>query len=316
MFSVLSKVEILNVKNLNIENRRVFGPGDWGNTGRYIWDAANIKYSNRFLTTQMVFGYNIMHQPNVFPNVNKEGTYAFATFNSIKNLPFLIDLFYVYKYDETGKYISESNISGNLYASYIGSKVQKTHHNLNLMFLGAYQFGKYATDKISAFGITTQLNYKFNTTWKPELMLTYIYASGDNNLKNGIHQTFDGIFSGSDTDLYSWMNFIFWKNVHQYRADLILNPAKKISVRSEYHAYFLDKTKDAWCFPGKAMRQDKQGLSGSFVGQELDFISKIKIFKWFQFWGGYCFFVPGDFVKKTGNSPLAQWFFGELTFIL
>ena len=231
-------------------------------------------------------------------------------------LPFLFDVFYVYKYDEKQNYKSEKGISGNLYSNYLGGRIQKSFHKLDFMLLGAYEFGKYSADRISAFGVTTQLNYGFNIKWKPQLMLTYIYGSGDKNPTDGIQQTFDGIFSGSDTDLYSWMNFIFWKNVHQYRADLILNPAKKISVRSEYHAYFLDKTKDAWYFPGKAMRQDKQGLSGRFVGQELDFISKIKIFKWFQFWGGYCFFVPGDFVKKTGNSPLAQWFFGELTFIL
>jgi hypothetical protein len=62
------------------------------------------------------------------------------------------------------------------------------------------------------------------------------------------------------------------------------------------------------------MRQDNQGLSGKFVGQELDFTLKFKIAEWLQFLGGYCLFVPGEFVEKTGVHPIAQWAFGELTF--
>jgi hypothetical protein len=46
----------------------------------------------------------------------------------------------------------------------------------------------------------------------------------------------------------------------------------------------------------------------------LDFTLKFKISDWFQFLGGYCFFAPGEFAKKTGEHPTAQWAFGELTF--
>ncbi len=222
---------IVGRQALNIADRRVFGPGDWGNTGRYIWDAVNIKYANSYFTSQLLFGYNIIHQPEVFPNKTKEGTYSFATFNSIKNLPFLLYVFYVYKYDKSGSYKSETGASGNLYSNYLGGRIQKSLANFNFMVLGAYQFGKYSTDRISAFGITTQLNYKFKTLWKPELMLTYIFGSGDENPADNKHQTFDGIFSGSDTDLYSWMNFAFWKNIQQFRFDLILKPLKKVAFR-------------------------------------------------------------------------------------
>lgn len=89
---------------------------------------------------------------------------------------------------------------------------------------------------------------------------------------------------------------------------------KTISFRTEYHLFFLDKPEDAWHFPGKAMRRDKQGMSGNFIGQELDFILRAKITSWIQFLGGYCLFIPGEFVKNTGKSPVAKWAFGELTF--
>jgi hypothetical protein len=299
---------------LNIANRRVFGPGDWGNTGRYIWDAVNIRYANKFVSTQAIFGYNIIHQPDVFPNHNREAGNTFASFNTIKNLPFYLDIFYVNKYDHSGKYIGENGTLGDLNSSYLGGRVQKSVRQLNWMFLYAWQFGRYSSDRISAQGITTQLSYQFTASWKPQILLTYIYGSGDGNPKDNKKQTFDGIYSGADTDLYSWMNFAFWKNIQQYRADLILNPSKKISFRSEYHAYFLDKASDAWYFPGKAMRIDKQGRSGKYVGQEVDFTAKVKFSTWLQFLTGYCIFVPGEFVEKTGADPVARWAFGELTF--
>jgi len=304
---------IVGRQALNLANRRVFGPGDWGNTGRYIWDAVNIRYANKYLSTQAIFGYNIIHQPDVFPNRNKENANTFASFNTIKNLPFLLDVFYVNKYDHSGNYMDENGTLGNLNSSYLGGRIQKSVRNLNWMFLYAYQFGRYASDRISAQGITTQLSYKFGTSWKPQILLTYIYGSGDGNTKDGKKQTFDGIFSGADTDLYSWMNFAFWKNIHQYRADLVLNPTKKVSIRSEYHAYFLDKNTDAWYFPGKAMRIDKQGQSGSFIGQEADFTIKYNLYSWLEFLGGYCLFSPGEFVENTGVSPMARWAFAQLT---
>lgn len=299
---------------LNIANRRVFGPGDWGNTGRYIWDAINVRYANKFVSTQAIFGYNIIHQPDVFPNHNREAGNTFASFNTIKNLPFSLDIFYVNKYDHSGKYMGENGTLGDMNSSYLGGRIQKSLRQLNWMFLYAWQFGRYASDRISAQGITTQLSYKFSTSWKPQILLTYIYGSGDGNPKDNKKQTFDGIYSGADTDLYSWMNFAFWKNIHQYRADLVLNPTKKISLRSEYHAYFLDKANDAWYFPGKAMRIDKQGQSGKYVGQEVDFTAKVKFSQWLQFLTGYCFFVPGEFVEKTGADPVARWAFAEMTF--
>jgi hypothetical protein len=305
---------IVGRQSIDLGNRRVFGPGDWGNTGRYIWDAVNIRYANKNFSTQALFGYNILHQPDVFPNRNKEGGNTFASYNTIKKLPFGLAFFYVNHYDHNAKYTGENGILGDLNTNYLGGRFQKAFHQLNWMFLYSYEFGRYASDRISAQGVTTQLSYPFNTSWKPQVLLTYIYGSGDRNPKDGKRQTFDGIFSGADTDLYSWMNFAFWKNIHQARADLVLNPTKKISFRSEYHAYFLDQTSDAWYFPGKAMRIDKQGQSGSFIGQETDFTIKIKLSDWLQFLSGYCMFIPGEFVENTGTSPVARWAFGQLTF--
>jgi hypothetical protein len=305
---------IVGRQSVNLGGRRVFGPGDWGNTGRYIWDAVNVKYANQYFSTQLLVGYNIIHQPENFPNMNKEGTHTFAMYNTLKNLPFQLDLFYVYKYDKTGIYTSDSGTKGNLYTSNLGGIIQKKAGNFSILFLGNYEFGSYAGEPVSAQGTVIQLGYFVKSLLNSQFYFSHIYGSGDKNPTDGKHQTFSGIFSGSDTDLYSWMNFSFWKNTQQLRLDWQMNFSKIISFKTEYHAFFLDKPKDAWYFPGKAMRQDKAGESGNFIGHETDFIFRAKITSWAQFLGGYCFFVPGEFAKNTGSSPVAKWAFGELTF--
>jgi len=40
---------ILGRQNFLFGGRRIFGPGDWGNTGRYRWDAIRLIYKNSFL---------------------------------------------------------------------------------------------------------------------------------------------------------------------------------------------------------------------------------------------------------------------------
>jgi hypothetical protein len=72
---------------ISFRDRRVFGPGDWGNTGRYAWDAAIIKLTNRWLESNWIAGRFILHDPDRWPNKWADGPTAFASYNSIKTRP-------------------------------------------------------------------------------------------------------------------------------------------------------------------------------------------------------------------------------------
>lgn len=297
----------------NLANRRLFGPGNWGNTGRYIWDAVSVKYSHRLFTTQVLYGYNIMHQPDVFPNVNKEGPHAFAIFNTIRKLPVNLDIFYVYKFDETSPYTNESGYTGHLYAHYFGGRFIKTLQRFEFLFMGIYQSGSWAGDPLTGAGIFARAGYTFKSPESLKLLIFYIFGTGDRDPADHVRQTFDGVFSGADTDLYSWMNFSFWKNVHQIRGDILVPVWKTISLRGEYHTYFLAQPADAWYLPGRPLRQDVSGSSGNWIGQEIDLTFKAEFLQRFRILAGYCVFLPGEFVANTGEDPVASWAFGQLT---
>jgi len=294
-------------------DRRVFGPGDWGNTGRYAWDALKLEIDGKSFSSHWLVGRFVLHDPDRWPNTHAGGPTAYASYNTIRNLPFNLDIFYVYKYDGRGSTKGEGG-TGDLSSHSAGLRIEGQGGRWDYSAMVANQFGRWGPDNIRTHGFTLSLGYAFDTRWKPHLIAQYVLGSGDKNPTDGIHGTFDGIFSGADTVLYGWMNLFFWQNLREFRIDLILTPQKTLTLRGEYHLFGLDEPTDAWYFPGKALRRDVTGSSGRFLGHEVDLTVRKKLSGWLELLSGACFFLPGEFVKKTGGSPIGQWYFLETTF--
>jgi len=301
-------------QQISFGDKRIFGPGNWGNTGRYVWDAARIRYTNAWVDSHTFFGRFIIRDPDRWPNKHAAGPTAYANYTKIKNLPFDLDLFYIIKSDSHGDTIGESG-TGNLSCHNTGFALNGT---LNAWDYGAtfvYQFGNKGNDDISAYGLAARLGYTFALPWSPHVMIQFINGSGDKNPDDGRSGTFDGVFSGADTVLYGWMNLFFWSNTREYRIDTVLSPTQRLSFRGEYHYFTLDKKKDAWYYPGKAQRRDPTGNSGRDLGQEIDLTFHYKAKKWLDLKGGYCFFFPGEFIRNTGPHPDASWAFLQTVFM-
>jgi len=298
---------------ISFRDRRVFGPGDWGNTGRYAWDAAIFTLTNRWLESHWIAGRFILHDPDRWPNKWTNGPTAFASYNSFSHLPFLLDVFYVFKHDDRGITSGEKGV-GNLTSHSLGFWLNSKWQAWEYGVTAVGQTGKWGADDIQAYGLVGSLGYQWQTCWQPLVKLQCIIGSGDNDPNDGIHGTFDGVFGGADTDLYGWMNMFFWQNVREYRFDIKLMPKKALTLKGEYHYFTLDQASDAWYFPGKAVRRNKTGASGRELGHEIDLVARIKVRDHLELLAGSCFFMPGEFVKKTGKSPRASWYFLETTF--
>jgi len=295
-------------QEIEFADRRIFGPGNWGNTGRYVWDAARLRYHNSLIDSHFLAGRYIITDPERWPNKHASGPTAYANYTMIKNLPFDFDVFYVLKRDDHGNTRGEKG-EGNLTSHSLGFRIDGAIGRWDYGTTFVRQFGRWGLDKIRAYGLATSLGYTLDYPWRPHFMVQFINGSGDDNPKDGIKGTFDGVFGGTDTVLYGWMNMFSWRNTREYRLDLIVSPAEHISFRGEYHYFTLDEKKDAWYFPGNAQRRDLSGSSGRELGHEVDITFHYLPVKWFDVRGGYCFFVPGKFIRETGPHPLAQWVF-------
>ncbi len=171
-----------------------------------------------------------------------------------------------------------------------------------------------ATDyDVRAWGGNVRLGYTFDHPWEPRVGVEYSHGSGGSNLPGDDYETFDGAFGGIDTTKYGWMNFFSWMNLHDYEVALSCKPVSKTRIALEYHFFRLDDSKDAWYWSsGRAARQDATGGSGSSVGQELDLTLAYDYSKHMKFLIGYAHFLPGRFLRRTGDSPDADWFFVQV----
>jgi len=297
---------------LSYGDRRIFGPGDWSNTGRYAWDAVKLEFEGKSFSSHWLVGRSVLHDPDRRPNAHAAGPTAYASYNTIKNLPFSLDLFYIFKHDGGGLIKGERG-PGNLSSHSAGFRVEGKGGGWDYAAMFVDQFGRWGADAIKAHGLAFSLGYAFVGNWKPRVVAQYIIGSGDKNPKDGIHGTFDGVFGGADTVLYGWMNLFFWQNLREFRVDLILTPAKTLSLRGEYHLFGLDEAKDAWYFPGRAVRRDVLGSFGRRLGHEVDLTAGWKSGKGIDLLAGACVFLPGEYVAKTGESPTGFWYFLETT---
>jgi hypothetical protein len=303
----------LGRQEIAFADRRIFGPGNWGNTGRYVWDAARLRFHNSKIDTHCLVGRYIIGDPDRWPNKHADGPTAYANYTMIRNLPFDLDVFYVVKRDDHGDTQGESG-EGDLTSHSVGFRMGGTSGPWDYSWTVVRQFGWWGEDKIRAYGLAASLGYTFDLPWNPHLMVQFINGSGDDDPKDGRKGTFDGVFSGADTVLYGWMNMFFWSNIREYRIDTELSPTDKLSFRFEYHYFTLDQKKDAWYYPGKAQRRDETGASSRELGHEIDLTFHYKAAHWFDIRSGYCLFFPGDFIKKTGPDPDASWAFFQTVF--
>lgn len=304
-------------------DRRVFGPGEWGNVGRYWWDAAKLYIHTGLVKADVLYGRQIVSEPSHFNDehfpYHMAGVYA--TFRQFTNCHFSVqpDLFYIGRYDTHGNLKDEKGRLGDEIRHTVGARVEGNVCNAwDYYGTVAGQFGTYGKGDIEAFGIIAGAGYTFEAGWSPRLGAEFCYASGDGDPTDGVRSTFDNVYGAIDAYVYGWMNVVPWMNLEDYQASFTVHPAKNLKVRVEYNYFRLADPKDAWYYStGKVMRKDPTGIAGRDLGHEINLLGQLKVSKTIDFLAGYGCFLPGNFVSKTpGSDDLAHWVFTQLTFNL
>ena len=284
---------------------RIFGPGDWGNTGRVLWDAAKLRYNAGKFAVDTFYGRTIIHEPYRFNDTYDKQAYGlYGTFFMTRENVF--DIFYILELDNEDDTFDKSGNYGDLRVHTVGCRVAGEYRQFDYDGTYARQFGGWGTDKMSAWGLHMGAGYTFLTYWTPRFGIDYVYGSGDDNPTDGKHKTFDPAF-GSMDKYYGWMNLFSWRNIINWQFSAAVRPHRKLNLILDYHIFRLAQDKDAWYSTGSAYRRDKTGKSGSDVGDEIDFTALLSVTNNFHLRAGYAHFFPGDFVKNTGPHGSADW---------
>jgi hypothetical protein len=302
-------------QQISYGDQRIFGPGLWGNTGRYAWDAAMLKTNTSRVDIDAWVGRPINNRPELWPNREFDAPIATVVYSSVKKLPFRLDFFYAGKHDSESQITGESG-KGNLQSHSIGFQLQKPARewlDFTAAFIG--QTGHYGKDSLRAFGSNIAVGVTFPVNLRPRLAGQFTWGSGDQDPTDGIHGTFDGVFGGADINFYGDLNLFFWANLRDYEWDFHLQPARAMKLMLEHHYFTLDQVRDAWYTTGLAvLRRDTTGNSGAALGHEINLRFSWEPVRGFEVLAGCGRFFAGNFVKATGRATSVSGLFLQTTY--
>lgn len=294
-------------------DKRIFGPGQWGNTGRWMWDAAQFHYPFGHNFIDVFYGKTMIHDPDVI-SINHNHGFESLGFYSRFQLPqkymgVIIEPFSMTKDSDGNEFTGEDGSTGDLEAYYIGLRLaEQDNEGLDWDATYILERGDYADDNLKAYGYHLQLAYNFNSVWfKPRLGADYSYASGDHDPTDGDMETFDGAFGARDK-MYGRMNLFHWKNLKDAQVHFIIKPQKNWQIITRWHQFWLAAKEDAWYLNPKAYR-DPEGNSGDKVGKELDIVGRWNLSEGNQLQFGFGYFWPDEFAKKQASDHEAAWAF-------
>jgi len=294
-------------------NKRIYGPGQWGNTGRWLWDAVKLHYPFKRGFLDAYYGQTMIHDPNHLSWTHRSGFKSVGFYGQFKLsqnfLGIAIEPFSMTKLNNHDLYTGEDGDVGDLDSYYMGARCfKKDYKGFDFDFTYIKQEGESTSDDIDAYGFHCLLGYRFKQIrFKPRVSLEYTYASGDSDPTDGTLETFDGAFGARDK-MMGRINLFHWKNLKDAQINIDFKPMKTLSFTLGYHQFWLAEKKDAWYLNKKAYR-DKTGNSGDEVGKEFDIVGKWTIPKGVEIQFGYGHFWPGEFSKNKASDKDANWAF-------
>ena len=144
---------------ISYADNRIWGPGDWGNTGRYVWDAAKLYYHTDLVALDAIAGERVLPNALEFDGNHYpyQGYGLYATLPQLK--PLTLDLFYALKRDAHQTTKGESGTS-DLNRHTVGLHAKSDlPYGFDGNATAAYQFGNQGKDDVRACAFAGELGY-------------------------------------------------------------------------------------------------------------------------------------------------------------
>ena len=311
----LEKDNILNIplkiifgrQKIYYGDKRIFGPGTWGNAIGWLWDAIRFSYhptKNDFF--DIWYGQTRTKDPDSFSLFSKHAYQGIGIYSHISTYISAIEPFFAWKnslfynngYRENAYYFGCRLFNSNLRGFYYDFTIALERGRI---------ISKYNYDKdIRAYGYAAKLGYTFyNLIFKPRILLGRIYASGDNNLSDSVYKTFSTPFGSTDGSHYGRLDLMSWGNMIDNQIDCYLFPKKYLSIRLALHRFYLANKQDKWVYYGYKFTNNRY----NHIGDEFDIVLRYKFNKNIAFQTFYGYLFAGSFITKNdiAHNDASRW---------
>lgn len=288
-------------------DKRIIGPGEWGNSIGWLWDAARFSYKLDGNFVDGWYGQTRTKDPEKFSLINKhlyEGAVLYSHFKTTEQGA--IEPFYVYKHNRIPLIKSDTKVFE--YLNYTGVRFyEKDYHGFNFDATYSREFGTYNGKNVDAYGYTVKAGYRFkDLALKPNIVIGRIYASGDNNPVDDTFGRYSTPFGSTDGSHYGRMDIMSWSNMEDNQVNLFLYPSDNMSLKLSYHDFNLANANDKWAYFGY---KNKNGYLDTKLGDEYDTQLYWHLTKNIKLSLIYGYFKAGSFVKHNVEDNDAQHLF-------
>jgi hypothetical protein len=277
-------------------DNHIFGPGEWGNTGRWTWDAVWMSFKKNGHSLNVFGGGTKIHDPvkTSIPFTLTEywGGGVYSHFD-LKGL-LAVEPFYALKLQGNADYIRDQDITRN----WAGLRLYN-ENVIGLILDGtfAYEWGSQNGKDISAHGFFAKLGYQFRSLpARPIVSVRETYATGGKQ-DDPVINTFDPVFGASDK-YYGWMNIVSWSNLDDREIVLELNPRKDWWVEIKNNWYFIPVPDDVVLLNAMKLLPGK-----NYLGREFNIFSRHTLNRHWQLVAAFGIFVPGDLEPINNKQP-------------
>ena len=302
---------------LRYDNRKLFSPANWSNTGN-AFDIAMLKYNvNDDFLVDVGFSYSnnstISKETYYDPTMKYRFMELLWLSKKLSKDVTLTAIGVALSKQDTISTLGKANYHKHKHYTQFTMggtfKYKPQSFGLELYLEGYYQCGKTvykgALDKLKSYYLVANASYQIAP--KFSLAAGYEYISGDKKPNNGIQRGFTHLFRGNH-DFNGSMDY--WNSTGNrglqdfYGGILFDFNKKRTSIEANYH-FFKTAVQVA-------------NLDGKKLGSEIDFKIKHKSYTWLSFEAGYsAYFINENvrIIKGMGgqDTRTAQWAYASMS---
>ena len=280
----------LGRQQIGYGDRRIFGPGKWGNTMGWLWDAAHFSYKEDKNFIDIWYGQTRTKEPDDFSIKHKHrfqgtGLYGHYEINRVRIEPFMA---------WRNNLHHEVKAEDNFY--YAGIRLYNNEPGFIYDATVIKEEGESGLLDVDAYACALKAGYYFDNKYQMKFTAGFIYATGDEDPTDNKMQTFSAPFGANDGLHYGRMDVMVWSNMKDLQASFSFTPIKNLFIETAYHNFNLADANDKWYLFGY---KNNEGNSYTHIGDEIDFIVKYKLTSTIDLLGIYSYMKAGDFITEN-----------------
>lgn len=194
----------------------------------------------------------------------------------------------------------------------VGARYAGTRGANGFELEGGHQFGDVGEADVSAWFLAVDLSRTLTTEgWSPQLQLRFDYASGDDRFGDDEVGTFSQLYPLGHA-YFGYMDFVGRQNVIDLHPGIRVQPAPRLSLRSELHFFRRASDADGLYNAGGGLLRGGGLTDAAEIGQELDVVATWKLNSLTNVELGVSRFFAGDFLEQSGPAEDVDWVYLQM----